>query len=205
MEAGRHEGRLDNLRVEDRLIPLYGEDLPPTPDPILELPVDLASWVESRSTDEAGGLVETAESELFTGSTWPYLGDHSLIVAFGSRCPDPDAPVGAWAGIAWHRKEDRLFRIDRLLNPFFEDNFNVGRQRFRGTSLWNEPQAPLKGIPKEVLLSTSNARFAYDHTRMLASQLLSMNLEHPNPEELKKIQEWTEEARAWQRRIRGLR
>lgn len=228
IDSGRGEGRMDAIRVEDRLIPFFGEDYPPGSLYVPDLPVDLPGWVERHSTEEAANAVEQAENKFFYGGTWGYMGDHRLIVAFGSRCPDPDAPQGAWGGIAIHQREtDELIRMDRLLNPFFEDNFNVGRSRFRGTSLWSEPAAPLKGVPREVLMATSNARFADEHTRMLARQLIGIAeaiLGEPpqwgaesgmgapalsesarHSDEIQKIRDWTEEARSWQRRIRGIR
>ena len=213
---------MDAIRIEDRILPFFADDYPPGSLYVPDLPVDLDGWVERHATDEAAQLVERVESQLFWGGTWNYMGDHSLIVAFGSRCPDPDAPMGAWGGIAVHlRENDEMIRMDRLLNAFFEDNFNVGRSRFRGTSLWNEPSPPLKGVSREVLMATSNARFADEHTRMLARQLIEvverlmarsegepyggagLRLEHGS--EIQKIRDWTEEARSWQRRIRGIR
>lgn len=187
-------------RVEDWILPVTEED-PLWP------PIDAGGDRWGLEADQ----VERAERELFAGSAWPNIGDHDLIVAFASHCTDVDDPrhnEPAFSPYAIARRAAGAVALEivgALRTPWWEDNFNVGRTRFRSTSPSPE-SVPLRGISREALLATPNARFSHDYTRSLSEKLVQMlRSEAIDPEEMERIREWVEQSRQWQRHLRAAR
>lgn len=181
-------------RVDDLIVPsrLY--------DPPWPLPQD------ARASDS--DHVEQAENELFEGSGWPTSQDHELVVAFAPCCADVDLPrthTPQFTRYAVARREGEELALEvesEAYSPFWEDNFNVGRRRFRATLATVRSPAPLKGVPPAALDASKNARFAYDYARNLAKELLWMAESGENTEDLGRLREWIRETREWHRRIR---
>lgn len=188
-------------RVEDWILPCLERE-PVWP------PTDTAHDEWGDEADQ----VERAERELFAGGTWPAVGDHDLIVAFAAFCLDVDEPRKAgrtFLPYAIARREPEGLSMEltgSLRTAWWEDNFNVGRYRFRSSSPFGENGNPLKGISREALLATPNARFSYEYTRVMAEKLLSIARgELDDPDELEQIKDWVAQSRTFQRHIRGAR
>jgi hypothetical protein len=181
-------------RVEDMILPSKLFD-PPWPMEV------------SESSDEADHL-ERAENELFEGGSWPLSGDHELVVAFASCCADIDLPrhhPPTFTRYAVARREGADVALEIQGEPngiFWEDNFNVGRRRFRATLATARSPGPLKGVPQAAQDACRNAQFAYDYARDLAKNLLWSAETPDEAHDLQQLRLWVRETREWHRRIR---